>query len=274
MGKTSIEWATDVWNPVTGCTKISSGCKFCYAERITERWGQDFGKIVLHPDRLDQPLRWKKPRRIFVNSMSDLFHEDIPSAFIFDVFSRMAHANWHIYQILTKRAERMREFMAHWNRPALDNFDHIWLGVSCEDQQRADERIPLFVSLEPLLSGIDLSPWLKYSTDQQVADEAVAAWRTESKPPAWKAPLDWVIVGGESGGSPERALVEREWYAGPDDLTHSRWKPKAKALEWVRSIRDQCVAAGVPYFFKQWGGKTPKSGGRLLDGRTWDEYPK
>jgi len=294
--KTEIQWADSTWNPVTGCTKISTGCKFCYAERITERWGQDFSKIILHPDRLDQPLRWKKPRRIFVNSMSDMFHEEIQSGFIDRIFAVMAADNSHTYQILTKRADRMFRYLSEhdgvrhialaqsmaWNGTWPKNLKvqivwplpNVHLGVSCEDQQRADERIPWllktpaavrFLSLEPLLGPIDIRECLQIDRYLGKPDWIRSGWRPD---------IDWVIVGGESGGPPERALVEREWYAGPDDLTHSRWTPKAEALKWVREIRDQCVAAGVSFFHKQFGGPTPKSGGRLLDGRTWDEFPQ
>ena len=306
--RSSIEWTDATWNPVTGCSKISAGCKFCYAERITERWGQRFTEIHLHPDRLDQPLRWRQPRRIFVNSMSDLFHEDIPIDFLARVFNVMAcgtvacgkrhqHdeecSTWppHTFQILTKRAERMHRVLTEelpehvgerWPGDAAISIalDVNWplpnvvLGVSCEDQPRADKRIPWllktpaalrFVSLEPLLGMIELR-------NEWVSGQRLRTRGTD-RPGGGTVcipRIDWVIVGGESGGSPGRALVER--FQSP--FTGSIfYKPKPYALEWVSSLRDQCVAASVPFFFKAWGGPTAKSGGRFLDGRTWDEYP-
>ena len=290
-GKTAIEWADATWNPVTGCTKVSPGCKFCYAERITERWGQKFTEIKLHPDRLDKPFHWRKPRRIFVNSMSDLFHESIPTDFIIAMFGVMMCARAHTFQVLTKRHDRMREFIGGWgygeeaymrlnlafaNSNLRDDMErpgniagcllpdriewplpNVWLGVSVENQEQADKRIPVlletpaavrFLSVEPLLELVDLTTYVKA--------------------------LNWVIVGGESGGPYERGLVHRN----SEQVRYERrvywYEPKGYPLNWVRSIRDQCVAAGVPFFFKQWGGPTPKSGGRMLDGRTWDEYPK
>jgi len=237
-----------------------------------------FTDVKLHPDRLDQPLRWKKPRRIFVNSMSDLFHEDIHRDFILQVFVTMVMAPQHTFQILTKRANRMQELLTHWLQPALDIslIDHtwplpnVWLGISAEDQQRADERIPLllntpaavrFVSLEPLLGAIDLLAVPAGSVP------GYAGLRLRDK-------LHWVIVGGESGGSPERALVGRTTSNHVWNRGKVEYIVKAEALKWVREIRDQCLAAKVPFFLKQWGGPTPKSGGRMLDGRTWDEMPK
>jgi len=294
--KSSIEWVRSsdgspgaTWNPVTGCTKISPGCTYCYAERLAERFGrQKFTDIVLHPDRLDLPLEWRKPRRIFVNSMSDLFHETIPWNFLARVFATMIEARQHTFQVLTKRAERMRQGM----RTEIPRMIHaacllpstmycreawppknVWLGVSAENQKTLDERWTVlaetpaavrFLSLEPLLGPIDVS----------IATQSLDLG-DEDRGSDWTQPVDWVIVGGESGGPPERALVERQHYGdAPDGLTHSRWRRKPEALEWVRAIRDQCQAAGVPFFFKQWGGPTPKSGGRVLDGRTWNEVPK
>lgn len=213
------------WNPVTGCTKISPGCKNCYAERITKRFGGDFSQIVLHPERLKQPLRWRKPRRVFVNSTSDLFHKDVPDEFIERVFDSMLEAPQHCYQILTKLAERMKAWITQWLAPALTEkmLDGIWLGVSAEDQQRADERIPLllntpaavrFVSLEPLLAPIDLT--------KIKDDELGASWD------ALECELSWVIIGCESG--PGRRPMQ---------------------LDWAESIVEQCQAAGVPVFVKQ-----------------------
>ncbi len=299
-----IEWTRGddgslgaTWNPVTGCTRVSEGCRNCYMARVLPRHGQDPWTVVLHPDRLDAPLHWRKPRRIFVNSLSDLFHEDVPDEFIADIFSVMARCQQHTFQVLTKRPARMREFCsreAHWwgnkadiaSKPYYNKpLPNVWLGVSCEDKktlQRMDElrktpAVIRFVSLEPLLENlgtIDL-------TD-----------------------IDWVIAGGESG-------------------------PGARPMhpDWARSLRDQCQAASVPFFFKQWGeyqpicdyyddqlrddaldaphrlitkqgsewvvggygerhdGQPPpgtwimhkvgkKTAGRMLDGRTWDEFPK
>ena len=277
--KTAIEWAEATWNPVTGCTKVSPGCKFCYAERITERWGQKFTDVKLHPDRLDQPIRWKRPRRIFVCSMSDLFHEKAPLEFVDKIFAVMALSGNHTFQILTKRPERMAEYFRDGGpvssvgdaakeiigEPVWAKgfpLENVWLGVSVENQEQADKRIPVlletpaavrFLSVEPLLELVDLTPYVKA--------------------------LNWVIVGGESGGPPYRSLVliNRAWKEiGPGvhiPLGPYQWFPQPDRLKWVRSIRDQCLAAGVPFFFKQWGGPTPKSGGRLLDGKEWSEYP-
>jgi len=304
--KTEISWTDSTWNPVSGCTKVSSGCKFCYAERVSKRMGQEFTKVTLHPERLEIPLHWRKPRRIFVNSMSDLFHEAISDDFIDRAFAVMSLTPRHTYQILTKRSERMKRYMTqdgigrvgyvegrakhmapeqlsgltlvgHWPMP------HIWLGVSCENQEQADKRIPLllqtpaavrFVSMEPLLGPVDIDEWLPGYPLRMPK---------ENMPPH----ISWVIVGGESGGPPERALVERcpgpgfHWKSGgPSGPQECRGgcngtgrRPKPEALEWVRSIRDQCQTAGVAFHFKQFGGPRPKSGGRVLDGRTWDEYP-
>lgn len=226
--KTSIEWTDATWNPVTGCTKVSPGCKYCYAERIMERFGhQRFTDIILHPERLDYPLRWRRPRRVFVNSMSDLFHEAIPDEFVQQVFEVMVRAEWHTFQILTKRAERLAELA-----PRLPWPPNVWQGVSIETNQYTWriaylQRVPAavrFLSVEPLLGPIS------------------------------DLPLDsihWVIVGGESGPNHRSADAE-----------------------WVRDLRDQCIRMHIPFFFKQWGGRTPKARGRLLDGRVWDEMPR
>jgi len=226
--RSAIEWTDATWNPVTGCTKISPGCDNCYAERFSERFrgvpGHPFETgfdLTLRPARLDQPTTWRRPRMIFVNSMSDLFHKDVPDAFIGGVFDTMEQANWYIYQVLTKRSSRMRDFVndryARRRTPA-----HVWLGVSVEDCKRRSRIDHLretlasvrFLSIEPLIGPIGkLNLRL----------------------------IHWVIVGGESGPG-----------ARPMDA------------EWACSVRDQCVPAGVPFFFKQWGGLRPKSGGRLL----------
>ena len=235
--KTAIEWTDSTWNPVTGCTKVSAGCDHCYAERIAERFrgvqGHPFENgfdLTLHPERLDQPARWRQPRLIFVNSMSDLFHKEVPLAFVERVFETMERADWHVFQILTKRSSLMREFVnTRYRRGAAPA--HIWLGTSVEDGTKLSRVRHLrdtaaqvrFLSLEPLIgpiTNLDLDG------------------------------IHWVIVGGESGP-----------YARP-------MKP-----EWARDIRDHCVASGVPFFFKQWGGFRPKSGGRTLDGSEWSEWP-
>jgi protein gp37 len=235
---TSIEWTDATWNPVTGCTKISPGCDHCYAERFSERFrgvpGHPFESgfdLQLRPDRLFTPLQWRQPRMIFVNSMSDLFHKDVPNDFISTVFDTMEKAHWHTFQVLTKRSSLMRAFIQKRYGKSRGP-THIWLGVSVEDGKRISrirhlQQAPAgtrFLSIEPLIGPvgkIDL-------TD-----------------------IDWVIVGGESG-------------------------PRARHMDadWVREVRDQCVAQGVAFFFKQWGGLRPKSGGRTLDDREWNEFPR
>jgi protein gp37 len=242
----AIEWTDATWNPVTGCTKVSPGCTYCYAERLTKRFGRgDFTDVTMHPDRLDLPLRWRAPRMIFVNSMSDLFHDKITPDFIDQVFGVMERADHHIFQILTKRPDRLLS----WHRDAQDGRPipaNVWLGVSVESMRYAGRvdrlrqvNVPVrFISAEPLLG-----PLMSLNL----------------------AGISWVISGGESGGTASRALVEQ---------TSGGWRPKAEALHWVRDLRDQCREAGVAFFHKQWGGRTPKTGGRLLDGREWSEYPK
>ena len=231
--RSAIEWTEATWNPVTGCSKVSPGCAHCYAESFAERWRgvaehpyeQGFD-LRLWPQRLDQPLRWSRPRMIFVNSMSDLFHEDIPDEYIADVFDVMRRAKHHTFQVLTKRHERLAEIA-----PELAWPPHVWMGVSIENRRfvhRADHlrRVPAsvrFISAEPLLGPLD---------DLDLSR------------------IDWLIAGGESGHR------------------HRRVRP-----EWLRDLRDRCAAEGVAFFFKQWGGRTPKAGGRLLDGQTWDELP-
>jgi protein gp37 len=229
-----IEWTDATWNPVTGCTKVSPGCKNCYAERLAlrlramgnPRYRNGFS-LTLHPDQLTLPLRWRQPKRVFVNSMSDLFHETVPEAYIRRVFDVMAEAHWHTFQILTKRSRRLASLAPRLAWPA-----NVWQGVSVESQRYTSrvgdlQGVPAavrFLSVEPLLGSIP------------------------------RLPLDgihWVIVGGESGSG--RRPIE---------------------AAWAREIRDQCVSAGVAFFFKQWGGRTPKSGGRRLDGRIWDETPR
>jgi protein gp37 len=232
--KSSIEWTESTWNPLTGCTKISPGCKHCYAERMAKRlkamgqpnYANGF-RLALHEESLELPLRWKKPQMIFVNSMSDLFHKDVPLAFIQRVVDVMRRAHWHHFQVLTKRSARLLEL-----DPAFDWPENVWMGVSVEnadyveriDHLRSSHAGIKFLSLEPLLGPL---PALDLDN------------------------IDWVIVGGESG--PGARPMEREW---------------------VVDIRRQCQRARVPFFFKQWGGLHKKRTGRLLDGRTWDEWPR
>lgn len=276
MSTTNIEWTDATWNPVTGCSKVSPGCANCYAERMALTrlagkpgypglpWTPENAEanVVLRPDRLDLPLRWRKPRRVFVNSMSDLFHERVPDGFVDRVFATMALAPQHAFQVLTKRPERMQAYLTdpcpcrsghlpsvhlrsrvQWETAKLGReidlfgdtewpLPNVWLGTSIENDRfvgRADAlrdtpAAVRFISAEPLLGPL---------------------------PSLGLTGIDWLIVGGESG-------------------------PGARPMdpEWVRDLRDRAVAAGVPFFFKQWGGRTPKAGGRELDGRTWDEYPR
>ena len=286
--KTAIEWTDSTWNPLRGtkgtwsCIKISTGCEFCYAQRLNVRLGGPEYKVGADTLRLDetiltQPLRWKRPRRIFVCSMTDLFEERVPDEWIGQIFGIMLTTReQHTYQVLTKRAERLHGFIAKYSSSGGPlhpwPLPNVWLGVSVENQARADERIPWllktpaavrFLSVEPLVGPVDLEDWL----------EGFQPFNPDLT--RRKSPISWVICGGESGGPPERALVEKDitkiWYGGIHQGTF--WYPKREALEWVRALRDQCVAAGVPFFHKQWGGPTSKSGGRLLDGRTWDEFP-
>ena len=231
--RSAIEWTESTWNPITGCTKVSPGCKHCYAERMALRL-QAMGQpnytngfaLTLHEHVLELPLQWKTPKTIFVNSMSDLFHHDVPLEFILKVFDVMGRAQWHQFQVLTKRAERLSELNGRlpWS-------PNVWMGVSVENQRyvyriehlRHTDAAVKFLSLEPLLGPL---PELDLSG------------------------IDWVIAGGESG-------------------------PRARPVQqsWVVEIRDQCLQARVPFFFKQWGGVHKKKAGRLLEGRTWDEMP-
>jgi protein gp37 len=314
--KTGIEWTDATWNPVTGCTKVSEGCDHCYAETIAHRFAgtkayPDGFAVTPRPERLEQPLRWKRPRRIFVNSMSDLFHKEVADEYIARAFAVMFLAPQHTFQVLTKRSGRMRallsshEFVLLVDRALYEEFGqskpqealrywplpNVWLGVSVESQKWADVRIPIlldpklpaavrFLSCEPLLGPVDLGIWFRRAPDPEG--------------------INWVIVGGESG-------------------------PGARPMhpDWARSLRDECQQAQVPYLFKQWGEHAPlgpcsvdeffalgesrrrerltwmepdgaeshgwewdptpgaslmervgkKAAGRALDGRTWDEYP-
>jgi len=234
MAQSSIEWTESTWNPLTGCTKISPGCKLCYAERMAKRlramgqsrYANGF-ELTLHEDVLELPCSWQKPQLIFVNSMSDMFHEDVPARFIRKTFDVMRRASWHQFQVLTKRSDRLLEVA-----PSIDWPENVWMGVSVENHdyefrighlRRTGARVK-FLSLEPLLGPL---PKLNLRG------------------------IDWVIVGGESG-------------------------PGARPMEpeWVLEIKEQCMKAGVPFFFKQWGGFNKKKAGRLLEGRTWDELPR
>ena len=234
--RSAIEWTDSSWNPVSGCTKVSPGCAHCYAERIAERLRgtkafPDGFDLVLHPQRVNLPKYWKRPRRIFVNSMSDLFHELVPFDYIDQIFSTMCEADHHVYQILTKRPERMLQ----WARSRNIEFpDHIWIGASVENQYWT-KRIPVLLAVSARVRFLSCEPLLKPITLRDTV-------RSRE--------IHWVIVGGESG-------------------------PRARPMkaEWVRKLRDECKGAGIPFFFKQWGGKTSKSGGRILDGATWDEFP-
>ena len=237
--KSSIEWTQATWNPITGCTEVSPGCAHCYARTFAERFrgvrGHPYERgfdLTLRPERLMQPLLWKRPRLIFVNSMSDLFHEGIPDAYIAEVFDAMREAKQHTFQVLTKRSARLRSLSGHLPWP-----ENVWMGVSVENQRfvtrvqdlRAVPSRVKFLSCEPLLGPLTIE----------------------------LGGIDWVIAGGESGRG---ARPMRE--------------------EWARSLRDQCVAAGVPFFFKQWGAfdrdgvrRGKHATGRVLDGRNWDEFP-
>lgn len=324
MSKTKIEWADAVWNPVTGCSKISPGCANCYAERFARRLAGRCGypednpfRVSIHPERLNEPSKWHKPQRIFVCSMGDLFHPDVPVDFIRKVLLAMRNFEQHTFLLLTKRPERMREAI----NQALKITDYcwplgnVWVGVSVENQQAADERVPLllqipaavrFVSVEPILGPVDLTKIITYSNPSAYYGNVYVSWldalsgKHHHNGPGGvitkkTKKLDWVICGGETG-------------------------PGARPChpDWVRGLRDQCQEAGAPFFFKQWGqwndlssgnwvaprkkdtrvpwidsyvlshrnkinefpdgcrvfnmGK--KAAGRLLDGRTWNEYPE
>lgn len=244
--QSAIEWTDATWNPVTGCTEVSPGCDHCYARTFAERWRgvkrhhfeQGFD-LKLWPERMDYPLQWKKPRFVFVNSMSDLFHKNVPDEFILQVFGVMAQAHWHTFQVLTKRPSRLVRLVPRITKhlaPYTGRSQHwpvnIWLGVSIETMRykwRAEglRKVPAavrFISAEPLLESLgelDLSG------------------------------IHWLIAGGESGPA------------------HRPCDPV-----WIEELRDRCSQNDVAFFFKQWGGRTPKAGGRLLGGRTWDEFPR
>ena len=314
-GTSAIEWTEATWNPIVGCTHVSEGCDHCYAAREASGRlrtqpayaglavdGRFTGEVRLLPERLDQPLRWRKPRRVFVNSMSDLFHQDVPDEFIAEVFQMMAAAPQHTFQVLTKRPGRMATLvprlpdLINGNDLALIEerarvtawpLPNVWLGTSVETQKWADVRIPKlletpaavrFLSCEPLLGPVDLEAFVLHPGCRPCSlwrDAGASGPRpcADHSPP----PLHWVIAGGESG-------------------------PAARPMQpdWARTLRTQAVAAGVAFFFKQWGEWAPaadldpdlrerapeqlvgqeyvcrvgkKAAGRELDGRTWDEYP-
>ena len=232
--KSAIEWTNTTWNVVTGCDKVSPGCRNCYAERLalrlqkmgTKKYANGF-KLTIHDDVIDFPLKIKEPRMIFVNSMSDLFHKDISFEFIRVVFDIINKANWHKFQILTKRSERLKEFGRFYGKFP----DNAWIGVSVENQYFKNRISDLksidvnvhFLSLEPLIGSVG-----KLELDD----------------------IEWVIAGGESG-----------------------YNHRPCNIEWVREIRDQCIKTNTPFFFKQWGGLTSKSRGRMLDDHIWNEFP-
>jgi protein gp37 len=307
MSRTKIEWAEHVWNPATGCTPISEGCQNCYAKRMANRLRGRCGypqddpfRVTLHEDRLGEPLRWKKPRRVFVCSMGDLFHDDVPHEFIYGIWDVMVQSKQHTFLVLTKRPDRMKSFIEKvmcnrmdyaltfggtpegkkarkWAQKPVQN---VWLGVTAENQQRADERIPIllqipaavrFVSVEPMLGPVDLlsNDYLGGCINCEVCLDNPGTCVNCAQ----NRKLDWIICGGESGPG-----------------------ARPMRLDWARSLCDQCQAAGVPFFFKQWGEYGPnwlnddngkkiegsewmdrvgkKAAGRILDGRTWDEYPE
>ena len=293
--KTAIGWTDATWNPVTGCSKISLGCQHCWAEALSHRYGwttqpwampHAAANVQVHPDRLDQPLRWRKPRRIFVNSMSDLFHEAVPDAFLDQVFAIMAMTDRHTFQILSKRPKRMRQYLTNPETPrriadvvlhtapshpiygvrAVDLYNrsvwplpNVWLGVSVEDQRRAHERIPLlldtpasirFLSCEPLLGPLDLTDFQPFHETCYCQEEPDGC-KPRFAIGCPETGIDWVIVGAESG-------------------------PKARPMndDWVRSLRDQCQDADVPFFFKQRVAHGKKQLEPVLDDRPWLEFPR
>lgn len=255
MNVTAIEWTDVTWNPASGCQKVSAGCKYCYAETLSEQkrgtraFPNGFG-LTIRPHKLDEPRRLRRPSMVFVNSMSDLFWEAIPADYRDRVVDVIEATPQHQYQVLTKRPHLMRDYSRRRRLPA-----NLWAGTTVESQAvagRADvlrevDASTRFLSIEPMLTRFD--------------DPAALVWG-----------IDWVIVGGESGlhlRDPQiraaRSLVERD--------ERGRWVPRPERLDWVRDIRDACAASGAAFFLKQWGGPTPKSGGSDLDGRQWKEFP-
>lgn len=280
MAKSKIEWTEYSWNPVTGCSPVSEGCQNCYARRMAYRLRGRCGypedepfRVTMHLDRLDQPLKWKKPRMVFVCSMSDLFHENVEPTFIQDTFWVMEKAPQHIFMVLTKRPDNMRKLLHVFYSGGHELPKNIWLGVTAENQARADERIPIllqipaavrFVSVEPMLGPVDLTPWLQpvgwWCPECEREIDAVEVTYEETHDeriggcgqPVIGMPsqIDWIICGSESG--PRRRPAD---------------------IKWIRSLRDQCINAGVPFFLKQMevDGQVVKM--PELDGRVWDEFP-
>ncbi len=235
----TIEWTDATWNPVRGCTKISPGCKHCYAETFAERFrgvkGHPYEQgfdLKLVPEKLTEPLNWKTPKMIFVNSMSDLFHEGVPDEYIVAVARVMQAANWHTYQVLTKRSERLNELLRSKLSFAAKS-EHIWWGVSVEDKKYGLPRIEHLRATNAKMRFLSIEPLLEDLGQVNLAG------------------IDWVIVGGESGRG-----------------------ARPMKVEWVKSLRDQCFASHVAFFFKQWGGVRKKEAGRELEGRTHDDYPQ
>lgn len=284
MGDSKIEWTDKTWNPITGCTPISEGCQNCYAARMAKRLSGRYGYPadepfrpgVLHEDKLKDPFKWRKPQKVFVCSMGDIMHEQVSWRDVVTVFDVIKANPQHIFMILTKRPEGLAYFRLNGPLVGSEPLPNLWLGVTAENQRTADERIPIllqipaavrFVSVEPMLGPVDIAYWLNGAPEQYAPDR----WQ-QTYPP-----LDWVIVGGETG-------------------------PGARPMhpEWVRSLRDQCVNARVPFFFKQWGEWTTvypqqlsmanrymkykhdttfyqvgkNEAGRLLDGQEWNQYPE
>jgi protein gp37 len=235
----TIEWTDATWNPVRGCTKISDGCKHCYAETFAERFrgvkGHPYQQgfdLRLVPEKLAEPLRWRNPKMIFVNSMSDLFHENVPEEYVAAVAKVMVEARWHTYQVLTKRSDRLRDLLNSSLRFAA-NQKHIWWGVSVENKKYGLPRIENLQNAHASVRFLSVEPLL----------EDLGAFDLKG--------IGWVIVGGESGHG-----------------------ARTMKKEWVVSVRDQCKREGVPFFFKQWGGVRKKAAGRKLDGKTYDEFPQ
>lgn len=236
--RSAIEWTDATWNPVRGCDKLSAGCKFCYAETIAERFRGvpghpfEFGfDLRLVPAKLEQPLSWKRPRKIFVNSMSDLFHENIPATYIAEVGRTMQQADWHTYQVLTKRHDRMRDLLdgeLSW----MGSLQNVWFGVSVENRRHGLARLAALRETSAAVRFLSIEPLLEDLGKLDLCG------------------IDWVIVGGESGAS-----------------------ARPMRREWVLNIKRQCRSQGVPFFFKQWGGVKKRETGRLLGGRTYDEFP-
>lgn len=266
LNKSGVSWTDYSWGIVDGCTKVSEACAHCYAEPMITRFQPDrkFTQIRTHPERLEAPLNTKKPGRVFVAPLGDLFHPDVPHEFIYKVIKMMLYTQHHTFQILTKRPERMYEFVKWYIMQTTEQLpDNIWLGVTAENQQRADERIPLllqipaavrFVSVEPMLGPVDLHKYMwpvcwhwdaKYKTPQEaIAAGAFAEKHRQGLISAHAEFIDWVICGGESGSN-----------------------ARPMHPDWARSLRDQCIAAGVPFFFKQWGEWFPN------DSRYTDSIP-